>query len=309
MSDGQAAVFDAAPGSMLLETIALYNLDKIEHVFISHADADHIGGLEALLANKSLTVNNVYFNADTTKDTKTWRTLRIVMDDAARRGNVQKHELQTTLNRRITIGNLTVEVLAPTPGLVMGGVGTTDDRGQLIDSNSMSAVIGLEHSGRRRILFAADMDANVLERVLDTKSQLSADVLVFPHHGGLTHGNAKAFTEKLMGLVQPVLTIFSIGRGKHNTPRPEIISSVRHAAPGTHILCTQLSRHCASSLFASQFLHLTDLPSAGREVRSCCGGSVRLQMDNDQTVFRPFDMHSQFIDEEVPQPLCRRACY
>ena len=241
------------------------------------------------------------------KDTKTWRTLRIVMDDAARRGNVQKHELQTTLNRRIAIGNLTVEVLAPTPGLVMGGVGTTDDRGQLLDSNSMSAVIGLEHSGRRRVLFAADMDANVLERVLGVESRLSADVLVFPHHGGLIHGNVREFTRRLVGLVQPALTIFSIGRGKHNTPRPEVISSVRRASPSTHILCTQLSRNCASSLFNSQFLHLANLPGAGRNIGSCCGGSVHLRMNDNQTIFEPFDLHSQFVEEEVPHPLCKKA--
>jgi len=52
-------------GSILIEALERLEVGAVDHVIISHADMDHIGGLELLL--EVLPVHHVYLNADAKK--------------------------------------------------------------------------------------------------------------------------------------------------------------------------------------------------------------------------------------------------
>jgi beta-lactamase superfamily II metal-dependent hydrolase len=302
-SSGQATVLDAAPGNVLLEMLEQSGITEIENVFVSHADADHIGGILNLLSQ--FTVRHLFINTDP-RDTAVWRDLRDTVNASVQSYGLQRHSLDTSMNRKVSVGDVTVEILAPSAGLALSGVGGHDQNGNQITANSMSAVIGLEHDGHRVMLLAADMDEASLERILENRQNLTSQALVFPHHGGRTATDSGLFAEKLCNLVKPRLTLFSIGRGKYGTPRPEVIAGVRKAVPRTHILCTQLSQHCAE-IVPLVTHHLNELPSAGRETGNCCGGSIRLELRGAETSYSPFDIHQTFVREHVHRSLCNRS--
>jgi len=93
------------------------------------------------------------------------------------------------------------------------------------------------------LLLPGDMDWVGLDNLLEACPQPNARVLVFPHHGGTPHGGReREFARTHVPGVKPELVLFSIGRGVHNTPRPEIVAGVRAAAPSAHVMCTQLSK-------------------------------------------------------------------
>ena len=83
-------------------------------------------------------------------------------------------------------------------------------------------------------------------------------------HPVLGSGDNSEFAQRLCGAVNPETVIFSIGRGRYQTPRNEIVKGVKVAAPNYHIVCTQLSGHCADRLPSSTPSHLSGVPSRGR---------------------------------------------
>jgi competence protein ComEC len=77
---------------------------------------------------------------------------------------------------------------------------------------------------------------------------LTADILVFPHHGGHVSaaGNPgarqvenAAFTGDLLNRAGPKMVVFSIGRGVHATPRPEIIQQIRARRQACIVSCNR----------------------------------------------------------------------
>ena len=307
-TDG-VVVIDCPHGITLIDTLEHRSIKEISHVLISHADADHIAGIINLLSDENIRIHNIHLNPDPLKKSEIWQDLRIALKDARKRfGTVVSSELTTTKTGKLNIGQVEVQVLAPTPELILGGAGGRDLQGRRLTSNSISAVIGIAHNSHRVAILAADIDGVGFENLLQEEHDLSADIIVFPHHGGKPGGgNSKAFAQQLCSLVKPNLVIFSIGRGRFGNPREEIVEGVASSAPDAHILCTQLSKQCAASLPGSELTHLNSLPARGRLSKSCCGGTVSIKIDGSRTNYAArITLHNEFIDEQVPTPICRK---
>jgi competence protein ComEC len=303
-------IIDCPQGVTLIETLENLSIKEISHILISHADADHIAGIINLLSNETIKINNVHLNPDLSRETEIWRDLLIALKDARLRlGTVVYTELTTRKTGELNVGQVLVEILAPTPELALvGGVGRTVDERRL-NPNSTSAVVGLVHDSHRVAILGADIDRVGLDQLLNERSELKADILVFPHHGGRPGGaDGRTFAQQLCDLVKPNLVIFSIGRGKFENPREEIVEGVVTSVPKAHILCTQLSRNCADSVPDSEPPHLNALPARGRgrTSNSCCGGTVSIKIAGNKTTYAAgIAAHQQFIDR-VSHPLCRR---
>ncbi|MCC3405640.1 MAG: MBL fold metallo-hydrolase [Microcoleus sp. PH2017_10_PVI_O_A] len=301
-------IIDCPHGVTLIETLENLSIQEISHILISHADGDHIAGIINLLSNETIKINNVHLNPDLLRKTEIWKDLIIALKDARQRfGTVVSSELTTTKTGQLNVGQVTVEILAPTPELaLLGGVGKTVDERRL-NPNSTSAVIGLVHNTHRVAILCADIDQVGLDQLLKERSDLKADILVFPHHGGRPGGaDGKAFAQQLCNLVKPNLVVFSIGRGRFSNPREEIVEGVVSSVPMAHILCTQLSSQCADSVPDLEPTHLNNLPARGRRSNSCCGGTVSIKIEGNRTTSAAgFAPHKEFIDR-VYNPLCRR---
>lgn len=308
LSSSQAAILDVAPRVTVLEAIDFYKLSTIDYVFISHSDFDHIGGLINLLADKNLVIKNLLINADASKNTKAWEALGIAVNDAFARYKLVVNSLNASQSP-IIVGSAQINVMYPFPGDSILGAGTALTGGRRVTSNAASVVIMLNHLGHNIALFAGDMEQPTLDRMIETQCDLRADMLVFPHHGGLVGGNIRSFASSLAHQVQPKITVFSIGRNGHANPRPEIVEAVRAVVPHTSIMCTQLSKNCypqAPSISLDWIKQLSDIPSLGIETSSSCSGSIKVELNGSNSVFHLLSEHKDFVSNNIPNALCNK---
>lgn len=299
-------VIDCAPGATLLETLDDLGIENVSYVLLSHADEDHIGGLMSLLLRKK--VEKVYLNGDSVKKSEVWQDMRSALAVARRTGNTRVHSsLTTNESGEFRSNSVNLEILAPHPEDALGGVGGRNIDGKKQYHNTMSAVIRVIHNSHPIALLPGDMDRPSFERIEREGGDLTADVIVFPHHGGRSGmGDAEKFASELCRAVSPQLVLFSTGRGTKGFPRPEVIKGVRDRAPSAHVCCTQLSQDCASVIPDSDFEHLTIVPAKGKDSKSCCGGSLLIELRGEDTSYDTLVAnHSGFIDNHVPSPICR----
>jgi len=298
-------VIDCAPGATLRETLGQIGVNRISSVLISHADEDHLGGLVGLLTDPELTIEHVYLNPDANKQTAIWRDVRSALADARRRNETHIHvHLTSELTGSLDIGEVHVEVLAPTPELALGGAGGRDLEGNRLTSNSMSAVIRLAYRERKVVLLTGDVDGIGLRNLLATADDVEAEILVYPHHGGKAGGeDPRAFAEALFAHIRPSRIIFSIGRSRVGFPRPDVIESVKAYAPRAHISCTQLAQECAAEA-PTEFPHLANYPARGRDKNSCCAGTIRIALGTDQHD-DSIAQHQAFVKSLAPT-MCTR---
>ncbi|MYC07803.1 MAG: MBL fold metallo-hydrolase [Chloroflexi bacterium] len=303
-------IFDAGLGATLLEFLQECAITQIDAVIISHADADHISGLLALLSAATVQVRHVYLNSDATKNSDIWEDLRYAIADATARASISVSvELTTSSTQQFTRGDVQIEILYPQPAVAMAGPGGTDLKGRKLTSNSMSAVSRVSYQSVPRLLLTGDLDAVGLENLLETFPSPRSEVLVFPHHGGLpSRANPVEFASLLGQVVQPSLIVFSIGRGKYQTPRPEIVAGIRRVLPGVTIACTQLSAHCSASVPSTDPTHLESIAARGRVSHSCCAGSIRMVLEPSSIRYlNDLQGHQDFIAANAPSALCKRA--
>jgi len=173
-----------------------------------------------------------------------------------------------------------------------------------MSSNSLSAVVRVSHNDTPRALLASDIDDIGLTDLERRSVSLTADLLVFPHHGGhIARVDNAAFTERLCRSVSATTVVFSIGRGRHSTPRPEIIRAVEATLPGSHVACTQLSKRCAQMNPDVAREHLVDLPAQGREANVTCTGTI-VQDLSTGAVSPDRASHALFVQRHAPTHLC-----
>ncbi len=279
--DDRVVVVDAPLREHLVDALRLEGHERVRLAVASHSDADHCGGFIGLLLDPSFVVEEIRINPDATKRRFFWDDLKVAWKDAHdRNGTRLRVELTTEVTEELSEGSLRLEVVYPPPDLALGGVGSVSD-GRTVTANAMSAVVRVVLDGEKLVLLAGDMGVAGLKHLTENEVDVSADVLVFPHHGGLPEGAGKSpqleqFALDLLEAVKPRTVVFSIGRGRYATPRPEIVSSIRRAGRDVHIACTQLSDRCADELLTTS-THLGARYSAGREAGLCCLGSAVLR--------------------------------
>lgn len=290
-------------GITLIETLARLGINEIDHVLISHADIDHIGGLEPLV--REFPIRNIYLNADASKRGRTWKIILRTLELAERSGTEVHIGLTSRYSKKIISGEVDIEILAPSASIAASGPGGIDQDGHTLASNSMSVVIGLIHNSHRVALLPGDMDEIGLNHLQKNHKDLEAQILVFPHHGG-NPGSADGteFAQSLCKLVQPDLVIFSLQRELYANPKENIVHGVVTALPNVHIVCTQLSQKCSPVLSSADLSHINDLPAQGFISNFCCGGTIRIKLNGYQTIYTPARvLHQQFV-KGLASPLC-----
>jgi len=303
-------IFDAGPGGTLLKFLDESKIKAIDEILLSHADTDHVYGLVNLLLDKKIRVKRIYLNPDASKRTGAWQDLRIALADARNRlGNKTEVVVELTTNDSLKIsrGAVKIEIVAPTPELALGGSGGIDLKGRTLTSNSLSVVVRLNINGRPLALLPGDIDSVGLENLLENHKALKSKTLLFPHHGGLSRSkDPVSFTEELCKLVSPELVVFSIGRGKHATPSPEVIGTVRRISSKVHIACTQLSEQCADSLPSIKPKHLSKFAARGKTNNSCCAGTITIEFGKKERISPKLADHKEFVQSNAPRAVCNR---
>lgn len=298
-------IIDGGQGDTLLRFLTERGICQIDTIIVTHADADHFGGISLLLSNDEFQVGQVFVNPDRRK-TKLWDDFVSVMTEAKQRGTNFYLELTSVNPGQLSRDGIRIEVLAPSQEFAIRTADGLAPGGSQLNANAMSAVVRVWAGESPRLLIAGDIDQTGLDNLLENNPEITADVLLFPHHGGLPgRSDPEKFAESLAGAVSACLVVFSIGRGRHGTPRPEIVAAVLRSTPGTHIACTQLSKHCAAEL-PEIGSNLHNVFSKGAETAACCTGTIEVSLESDNYYLPDRAAHLEFIDKNAPTALCRR---
>ncbi|NWE18545.1 ComEC/Rec2 family competence protein [Pseudomonas sp. P7548] len=310
---GEEAIIIDAPGRPIVaKVLDDLKIKSIRALLISHADSDHLSGAIPILMNAARPVQQVYVNPDKRK-TDSWLQFRIAAGDARKfQGTKVYPSLSIDSPQQLTICGTTIRVLHPTPEICLATNEGAHIDGVRLDANSMSAVVLIEHEGERMCLLAADSGRHSLNTMMGERVDISAHVLVFPHHGGHIGGASdnKEFAKELVSAVRPKLVLFSLGRGAHGTPRPEIVAGAREAIAGSapYIACTQISKNCSDALPGKSERPLVK-NSEGLAKNHCCAGTIILPLSRgglEGIMTDLSDHHGKFVASEVPNALCRR---
>jgi hypothetical protein len=307
VDESHVTLIDASLGSTVGETLRAAGISRINTVIISHADADHCGGLVGLLLDEGLVIDAVRLNSDAIKATVLWNDLTRAMQDARRRASTRIMVGLTSDTQLSGHAEFRLEVLGPDPTLAAKGPGSTDHEGRRLTANSMSAIVRVWRRGVPVALFPGDIDGVGLDSLLREHPDPIARLVVFPHHGGSPGGGASArhFARRLCAAVKPETVVFSLKRGKLGNPLPAIILGVRDAVPNAHIICTQLSSRCAAELPAQRAVHLSDRIAKGAYRNLCCGGTIVLNHEGATVLRSPSkEEHARFVLASAPSALC-----
>jgi len=304
---GVVAVVDAPTRGLLLDTLDDLKIDTVHSAFISHADKDHIAGILSLLTSDRIKVEQIFVNPDAQKNSKIWRDFRAAVSVAHRKGEcVVRTSLSATEPGTVSVGDVCIAIVAPSPSLALAGVGGRTEDGRTITANSLSAVLKISEGDAPAALLAGDLDEIGLDDAITHEVDLSASLLVFPHHGGLPGGDPGAFAAKLFDKVRPASVIFSNGRNRHDNPRQEIVEATLTA--GCSVACTQLSERCSARAIEGERAHLEPFRASGRIPGESCAGSMSIELRNGaRRLPAAIALHTAFITADVPTPMCRMA--
>jgi beta-lactamase superfamily II metal-dependent hydrolase len=294
-----------AKSAGLLEFLDREGVTEIDQIFLTHSDADHIGGLVGIVSEERFKINRIQLNPDGTKKSAAWDDLAYVVNKLHLAGDTKIVPTLMQENEWRRCGDIELEIVGPSVYLVTKGVGNKDSTGRVIVSNSLSASFRVHWKGQPLVYIAGDIDQVAIDDLRANGANLTADILVYPHHGGKSGvGDPRKFTESLCGRVMPKTVIFSIGRTKFENPRPEVVAEVKAHIKDVRISCTQLSVNCSEKIKYSDFSHLADVYSRGKEDNFCCSGSFVIRLHEGFAEVPERAKHLEFINRAAGSPLC-----
>lgn len=303
---GVVAVIDSPAGSTLLDALEDLGVTRVDFALISHADADHIQGVLALLTSQRISVGCLYLNPDRDRNTVAWRDLLSAVKVAERTHGFRTcTSLNTVTPGTLKIGGLTATVVSPSTALALSAVDGRAPEGGLNSANTLSAVIKVERAPDTGVLLAGDLDRVALEDIKASGLNLKASALVYPHHGGLPGSVGTAsFVHDLLNLVQPTSVYVSNGRNRHGNPRSEVVETITEYGCG--LACTQMARACGEPVSVA---HLEKWPAAGRGAMHSCAGSISLTLEATGAVRDAAGDASfrEFVATQVSTPMCIRT--
>ncbi|WP_370305498.1 ComEC/Rec2 family competence protein [Sinimarinibacterium flocculans] len=308
LHEGQSvAVIDAGPGAALLEYLQSTGIKDIDLVVVSHSDADHLGGLVALLASDEFNVSTILINTDSQKASRAWNDLRVLIADKQSQGRLTlKLGVYSGPITEWTPGKTRLEAVSPSVSMALGGAGSNTVDGAKVTQNTNSIAVRVLYEEKPIVFLGADIDAVTLDDIKKSRKACEAPFLVFPHHGGKPgEADPADFARQLLALVKPNHVIFSNGRGLHDTPRPEIVQAVI-AAKGISIGCTQLSKHCCAGDLPKPTPHVSALYSHGAARGHSCTGTIEIDLKRAEIASPSLKAHGEFVIK-FETAMCRES--
>ncbi len=187
-------------------------LDRVDYLIATHADADHIDGLNDIARNfkvrGAIVARAPANDSEFAKFAQTLNSARVPLEIVGA-GDV------------IQVGNVLIEVVWPRP------IQTPDPPSR----NNDSLVLRVRF-GEKSFLFTADIEKEAEAALVKTGVGLKTDVVKVPHHGSRTSS-----TEQFIAVAQPALAVISVGRHSiFGHPHREVVE--RWRARGAQVITT-----------------------------------------------------------------------
>jgi len=197
-SSGKTILIDAGNNNQEEEIVAYLRKNGIQKIDIlvgTHPDADHIGGLDAVIDN--FEIGKIYM-PKVQSNTKTFEDVLLA---------IQRKGLKvSTAKAGVTLDwepDAKVQMIAPVRDYE--------------DDNDMSAVLKLTF-GEISFLFTGDAESKSEHDMINSKADLKSDVLLVAHHG-----SKSSTTEAFLDVVKPSFGVIQVGKNNYGHPAPEIL--------------------------------------------------------------------------------------
>ncbi|MHC0037921.1 ComEC/Rec2 family competence protein [Pseudoneobacillus sp. C159] len=189
-----------ASGSKVVAYLKKQKVDDIEVLISTHPDADHIGGLDEVLA--AFKVKNVYAP-------KVQHTTQAFKDF-----------LTAVKNQKLTIKTAKLDVPLPLndKSIQAKFIGPVKDYNKT-DLNNWSAVLQLTYN-KNKFLFMGDAETQAEKDMLAKKLISKVDVLKVGHHGA-----KETTTSEFLKVAKPTYSIISVGaKNSYKHPTNEVLT-------------------------------------------------------------------------------------
>lgn len=173
---------------------------KVDILVGTHPDADHIGGIDAII--DSFEIGKIYM-PKVQRDTQTFESVLLA---------IQKKGLTvTTAKAGLTLDlddNVKADMVAPI--------------GEDSDANEMSAVMRIQF-GTRSFLLTGDAGHSSENKMIQSGVTLKSDVLLVAHHGSNT-STSQAF----LNAVKPTFAVIQVGKNSYGHPTDEVLARLHN---------------------------------------------------------------------------------
>ena len=228
---GMTALIDGGSSSVtqvwryrIGETLKYFGIRRLDYVFLSHGDEDHVNGITEFLEqyekgitgenNRGISLERLVHGPETEQE---YRELEDLAKEAGI--DVAVMEQGDFLCGEEAGEKLTITCLSP------------DSQALLGEKNQDSLVLLLQY-GKFRMLFTGDMQKEGEKRLLESGLPLRADVLKVGHHGA-----ANASSEVFLKAVHPAFAVISCAeKNWYGHPAPETLQ--RLEKEGCAVRCT-----------------------------------------------------------------------
>jgi beta-lactamase superfamily II metal-dependent hydrolase len=282
----EAIVFDAPPGSFLVKFLRSHGVALVTHLVLSHADLDHIGGVDLLIAS-GIDVETIWVCDDQANPSSAYERLRTAFKNARLRGNTRIRRGHPDSDQAdVRWGALGMQWLGPNP----------EDRMALGNRNSLSVVARLTFGSRGVAIFPGDLDLPGYQR-LSPETDWSCDWLVAPHHGGRVKslGDEGALIRLLLEKTGAAYVFFSNSRRRFDLPRRDVVAAVLEGGGETSIRCSQLSKFCSQNVPVHRLEKGPISAGARWDPMECCAGTITLDLDEAFTAWAGRESHDRFV--------------
>ena len=201
---GQNVLYDGGrPTEEVLGYLQSAGVTSLDLVIASHADADHIGGLEAVVRTYK---PRLFMDNGLTHDTQTYRGLLEAVKDAG-------SQLVPPTARRIGLGDTSLQVIPP----------PSDDS---LDSNNHSVGIIVSY-GTFRAALTGDAEEPEFNWWLDNVPELLEPVAVYK---AAHHGSPNGDSPESIETFKPKTVVISVGRDNaYGHPSAEALALYKDA--------------------------------------------------------------------------------
>lgn len=300
--EAKAIVIDCAEGTAELAIQALGEAD-IALFIITHLHADHMG--DALELARRRNAAEVLINtgrrvpkdvSERSKLTAALRAFAALEDD----GTVVNRPALAGMSSQV--GDIAWHILWPRYGAVLGALGSGTP-------NRSSVIVRLEAAGRR-FLIAGDSDSHDWQRVMESGADVSADVLLVPHHGS-EFGKQPGETTlaAVLDAVDARHHILSVGAANtYGHPAASTLKALGDRALHARVTCTEINPVCLGSAATPASPGEGDLavwPDVRRYAGPPCAGTVAFELLDDVWHITPSESEHDLTIRQLGNPQCR----
>lgn len=208
--DGVDILFDAGPDASILGCLSRHMPfwdKKIELIFASHPDADHIGGFKYLLDTYSV---GKYNTSEVVKETGLFKLISQKLEEK----KISFNYLQQGDTYKIGSG---MSVITYWP--------TQDFLGEGSSNTNRYSLVQMLNFNNFNILLTGDAEFDIVDEIIKSTSKEGIDVEVYklPHHGSRTGVSHQTFSS-----LRPDISIISAGKNnRYGHPHLSVLEELQ----------------------------------------------------------------------------------